>query len=92
MKPWLQDSNTKLQTSSRNEGKSCVAERFMRTLKDKIYKYTTEISNNVYIDKSADIVNKYNNSYHSTTKKDYNAKIIEFTGLLTSVENKIPSV
>ena len=52
-----------------NEGKSVVAERFIRTLKNKIYKYMTSISKNVYIDKLDDIVNKYNNMYHSTIKK-----------------------
>ena len=38
----------------------------MRTLN--IYKYRTLVSKNVYIDKSDDIVNKYNNTYHSTIK------------------------
>ena len=47
-----------------NEGKSVVAERFIRTLKTKIYKYTTSVSKNVYIDKLDDIVGKYNNTYH----------------------------
>ena len=47
--------------SSRNKGKSVVAERFIRTLKDKIYNYMTSISKNVYIDKLDDIVNKSNN-------------------------------
>ena len=37
--------------STHNEGKSVVAERFIRTLKSKIYKYMTSISKNVYIDK-----------------------------------------
>ena len=45
--------------STQNEGKSVVAERFIRTLKTKIYKYVTSISNNVYIDKLDDIVNEY---------------------------------
>ena len=54
--------------STNNEGKSVVAERFIRTLKNKIYKYMTSISKNVYIDKLDDIVNKYNNTYHSTIK------------------------
>ena len=48
--------------SSRNKGKSVVAERFIRTLKDKIYNYMTSISKNVYIDKLDDIVNKSNNT------------------------------
>ena len=54
--------------SIHNEGKSVVAERFIRTLKNKIYKYMTSISKNVYIDKLDDIVNEYNNTYHRTIK------------------------
>ena len=55
--------------STNNEGKSVVAERFIRTLKTKIYKYMTSISKNVYIDKLDDIVNEYNNTYHRTIKR-----------------------
>ena len=51
-----------------NEGKPVVVERFIRTLKTKIYKYMTSISKNVYIDKLDDIVNEYNNTYHRTIK------------------------
>ena len=54
--------------STHNEGKSVVAERFIRTLKSKIYKHMTLISKNVYIDKLDDIVNEYNNTYHTTIK------------------------
>ena len=54
--------------SIHNEGKSVVAERFIRTLKNKIYKYMTSISKNVYIDKLDDIVDEYNNAYHRTIK------------------------
>ena len=54
--------------STHNEGKSVVAERFIRTLKNKIYKHMTSISKNVYIDKLGDIVNEYNNTYHTTIK------------------------
>ena len=54
--------------SVNNEGKSVVAERFIRTLKTKIYKYMTSISKNVYIDKLDDIVGVYNNTYHNTIK------------------------
>ena len=54
--------------STRDEGKSVVGERFIRTLTNKIYKYMTSISKNVYIYKLDDIVNKYNNKYHKTTK------------------------
>ena len=49
--------------SIHNEGKSVVAERFIRTLK-----YMTSISKNVYIDKLDDTVNEYNNTYHRTIK------------------------
>ena len=53
--------------STFNEGKSVVAERFIRTLKNKIYKHMTIISKNVYIVLD-DIVNKYNNTIHKTIK------------------------
>ena len=52
--------------SKRNERKFVVAERFIRTLKNKIYKYMTSILKNVYIDKLDDIVNDYNHAYHRT--------------------------
>ena len=55
--------------SIHNEGKSVVAKRFIRSLKNKTYKYTTLTPKNVYIDKLEDIVIKYNNTYHSTIKK-----------------------
>ena len=54
--------------STLNEGKSVIAERFIRTLKNEIYKYITSISKRVYIDKLDDIVDKYNKTYHSTFK------------------------
>ena len=66
-KKWLQDNDI-VMYSTYNEGKSVVAERFIRTLKSKIYKYMTSISKNVYIDKLNAIVNKYNNTYHTTIK------------------------
>ena len=54
--------------SIHNEGKFFVAERFIRTLKTKIYKYITSITKNVYIDKLDDIVGEYNNTYHRAIK------------------------
>ena len=66
-KKWLQDNDI-VMYSTNNEGKSVVAERFIRTLKSKIYKYMTSISKNVYINKLNAIVNKYNNTYHTTIK------------------------
>ena len=54
--------------STNTEIKSAVAERFIRTLKNKIYKHITSVSKNVDIDKLHEIVSKYNNRYHSTIK------------------------
>ena len=54
--------------STFNEGKSVVAERFIETLKNKIYKHTTAISKNVYVDVLDDIINKYNNTVNRTIK------------------------
>ena len=54
--------------STYNERKSVVAERFIRTLKNNIYKHMTSISKNVYFDVLYYIVNKYNNTYHKTIK------------------------
>ena len=54
--------------STHIEGKSVIAARFIRTLKNVIYKYMTSISKNVFIDELDDIVNKYNNTYHSKMK------------------------
>ena len=48
-KSWQQDNDIAM-NSTHNEGKSVAAERFIRTLKSKIYKYMTSISKNVYID------------------------------------------
>ena len=54
--------------STHNEGKSDFAERYIRTIKNKIYKYMTSISKSVYIDKLDDIVHKYNNKKQRTIK------------------------
>ena len=66
-KKWLKDSDIKMY-STHNEGKSVVAETFIRTLKTKIYKHMTSISKNVYIDKLNDIANEYDNTYHRIVK------------------------
>ena len=54
--------------STFNEGKSVVVERFIRTLKNNLYKHMTAINKNVYYDVLDGIVNKYNNTKHSTIK------------------------
>ena len=54
--------------STHNEVKSVVAERFIRTLKNKLHKHMTSVSKNVYISNLDAMVNKYNNTYHSSIK------------------------
>ena len=54
--------------STYNEGKSVVAERFVRTLKNKIFKHMIVSSKNIYFDVLDDIINKYNNTVHKTIK------------------------
>ena len=66
-KKWLKGNDISMY-STYNEGKSVVAERFIRTLKNKIYKHMTVVSKNAYFDVLGDIVDKYNNAYHKTIK------------------------
>ena len=67
MKPSIEKITIEMH-SAHNEVKSGIAERLIRTLKNKIYKCMTSISKNVYIDKLDDIVNKYNNTYNRSIK------------------------
>ena len=67
MKSWL-EKNAIGMHSAHNEGKSAIAERLIRASKNKIYKCMTSVPKNIYIDQLCDIVNKYNNTYHSTIK------------------------
>ena len=64
---WLSDNDINMY-STYNEGKSVVAERFIRTLKNKLYKHMTATGKNVYYHVLDDVVNKYNNTKHSTIK------------------------
>ena len=68
-KKWLSDNDI-IMYSTYNEGKSAVAERFIRTLKSKLYKHMTAIGKNVYYDVLDDVLNKYNNTKHSTIKME----------------------
>ena len=67
--------------STYNEGKSVVAERFIKTLKNKLYKHMAATGKNIYYDVLDDVVNKYNNTKHSTIKmkpidvKDNNKRV-----------------
>ena len=77
--------------SIHNEGKSVVAERFIRTLKSKFYKYMTSISKNVYIDKLDDIVDEYNNTIHTTIKmKPIDVKDNAYINVDKEINNKDP--
>ena len=77
--------------STHNEGKSVVAERFIKTLKSKIYKYMTSISKTVYIDKLDDIVDKYNNTYHTKIKmKPIDVKDNTYINTSKEINNKDP--
>ena len=67
MKSWQQDNDIKM-SSVHNKAKSVPAERFIRILKNKIYKYMNSISENLYIENLSKIVNKYNDTYYSTIK------------------------
>ena len=89
-KKWLKDNNIEMY-SINNEGKPVVAERFLRTLKTKIYKYMTSVSKNVYIDKLDDIVNEYNNKYHRTIKmKPVDVRDNTYVDFKKEVNNKDP--
>ena len=81
LKKWLKDNNIEM-SLIHNEGKSVVPEIFIRTLKNKIYKYMTSISKNVYIDKLDDIVDEYNNTYHRTIKMKPDKKVTMIQKLL----------
>ena len=54
--------------STFNEGKSVLAERFIRTLKNKLYKHMTATGKRVYCDVVDDVVNEYNNTKHNIIK------------------------
>ena len=87
---WLQDNDI-VMYSTHNEGQSVVAERFIRTLKSKIYKHMTSISRNVYIDKLYDIVDEYNNKYHTTIKmKPIDVKDNTYINTDKEINNKYP--
>ena len=67
MKSWAENNDLEMY-STHNQGKFVVAWRSIKALKNKIYKYTTSVSKNVYIDKLDDIINEYNNTYHNSIK------------------------
>ena len=66
-KKWLWSNNI-IMFSTYNEGKSVVAERFIRILKNKLHKHMTATGKNVYYDVLDDVINEYNNTKHNTIK------------------------
>ena len=87
-KEWLKDKDIEMH-STNNERKSVIAERLIGTLKNKIYKYMTSISKNVYIDKLDDIVEKYSNTYHTSIKmKLVDVKDNTYIGFKKEVNDK----
>ena len=90
MKSFLQNNDIGIY-STHSERKSVAAERFIRTLKIKIYKYVASILKNVYIDKLDDIVNKYDNTYHSTIEmKPVDVKSSTYIDSSKEINNKDP--
>ena len=77
--------------SIHNEGKSVAAEKFIRTLKAKTYRYMTSTPKKMYIDKLDDIVNEYNNTYHRTIKmKPVDVKDNTYIDFKKEVNDKDP--
>ena len=90
MKSFLQSNDIEMY-STHNEGKSVIAERFIRTLKNKLYKYMTSVSKTVYIDKLDDIVSKYNYTYPSTIKmKPIDVRSKTYIDSSKEINNKDP--
>ena len=77
--------------STHNEGKSVVAERFIRTLKNKIHEHLAAVTENVYIDKLDDIMGEYNNTYHRTIEmKPIEVKDNTYIDSINKVNDKDP--
>ena len=91
MKSWLERNNIEMY-STLNEDKSVVAERFIRTFKNKTYKYMTSVSQNVCVDKLNDIVNECNNTYDKTINiKPVDIKSNKYVNSSKEVNDKNPT-
>ena len=89
MKSWVEKNAIEMY-STHNEGKSVVAERFIRTLKNKIYKYMASVSKTLYTDKLDDIVNKYNNTYSTVKMKAVDVKSNTYNNSSKEINDKDP--
>ena len=85
----VQDSDIEMY-STHIEWITVVSERFIRILKNKIYKYMTSISKNMDINKLPYIVHRYNNIYHKTIKmKPIDVKSNKYIDLITKIIKSI---
>ena len=85
----LNDNNIEMY-STNHKGKSVVAERFIKTLENIIYKHMTTISKNVYFNVLNDTVDEYNNTYHRTIKmKPIDDKNVLLLNIMRSLMRKI---
>ena len=90
LKNLLKDNDIEMYLTN-NEGKLVIAERFIRTLKNKIHKHMTSVSKNVCIDKLDNIVDEYNNTYHASIKmKPVDAKDNTYIGFEKEFNDKDP--
>ena len=89
MKSFFQNNYTEVY-SMHNEEKPVVAERFIRTLKNKIYKYMASVSKTLYTDKLDDIVNKYNNTYSTVKMKAVDVKSNTYNNSSKEINDKDP--
>ena len=89
-KKWLKDNDIEMY-SIHTEGKYVAAERFIRRLKTKIYKYMTSVSKNVYIDKLNDTVVEHDNTYHRVIKMNpVDVKDNTYIDFKKEVNDKLP--
>ena len=89
MKSWVEKNAIEMY-STHNEGKSVVAERFIRTLKNKIYKYMASVSKTLHTDKLDDTVNKYNNTYSTVKMKAVDVKSNTYNNSSKEINDKDP--
>ena len=91
IKSWLERNDIEMY-STHNEDKSVVAERFIRTFKNKTYKYMTSVSQNVCVDKLNDIVNECYNTYDKTINiKPVDIKSNKYVNSSKEVNDKNPT-
>ena len=89
MKSFLRNNDTEMYLTH-NEGKSAIAGRLIRTLKNRIYKYMTSIWKNVYIDKLDDKVSKHTNTYSTIKMKPVDVKSDTYIDCSKEIDDKDP--